>query len=391
MSRSRVFIGEGGKEKLGIAKAIFNDATCYTAPCHYHSSDQRILGVLNTVVSLENMQVQTWQYLKSLILLTLSMLFVTGATLTLLIRRQVTNPIVELLDHTKKIGELEFGTEIISRSRDEIGDLSRSFNDMTRKLERARKELEEWGHTLEHKVAERTMEIMRIQAQLIQSEKLASLGEIVAGIAHELNNPLTGVIVFSSLLEKDEKLSTTQKADVASILHESQRCARIVKGLLEFSRVTSPQKLKASVNTVLDDTLALIGTQSIFHDVNIRKNYLIDLKETLIDTNQIQQVFINILINAGQAMPEGGDLDIFTGMDDNHIVVSIRDTGCGISPEHVTRIFDPFFTTKGNAGTGLGLSVSYGIVESHGGAIEVSSAPSQGTEFTIRLPLTDEI
>jgi two-component system NtrC family sensor kinase len=305
----------------------------------------------------------------------------------MLIRRQVSRPIGEILTHTKKIGELEFGVEIPDLGRDEIGDLARSFNGMTRKLDRATKELEEWGHTLEQKVEERTAEIRHMQAQLIQSEKLASLGEIVAGIAHELNNPLTGVLVYSSLMAKDEKLSQTHKEDVAAIIHESQRCARIVKGLLKFSRVTSPQKLMASVNSVMDNTLALIGTQSIFHNVNIRKNYAPDMREILIDPNQVEQVFINLLINAGQAMPDGGNLDITTRVDGGRVTVSIKDTGCGIPPEHLPRIFDPFFSTKESAGTGLGLSVSYGIVESHGGTITVGSIVGKGTEFTVQLPL----
>jgi two-component system NtrC family sensor kinase len=387
LRRSRIIQAEGGRELLGISKPIFNDERCSSASCHFHPPDQNILGVLYTTVSLETMHARSAQYTQRLILLTFSMLFLIGATLTMLIRRQVSRPIGEILNHTKKIGELEFGTEIPDLGRDEIGDLARSFNGMTRKLDHATKELEEWGHTLEQKVEERTAEIRHMQAQLIQSEKLASLGEIVAGIAHELNNPLTGVIVYSSLMEKDEKLSATHREDVASIIHESQRCARIVKGLLKFSRVASPQKLMASVNSVMDNTLSLIGTQSIFHNVNIRKRYDADMRETLIDPNQIEQVFINLLINAGQAMPEGGNLDIITQVNAGHVTVSIRDTGCGIPPEHLPRIFDPFFSTKESAGTGLGLSVSYGIVESHGGTIKVESVVGKGTEFIVQIPL----
>jgi len=389
MSRSRLFRTAEGQEVLGITKAIYNQESCAAAPCHFHPPDQDILGVLDTAVSLERVRVQTQQYTRRLGALTLAMLLAAGLSLALLVRTLVTRPIRDILGHTRKVGELQLGEQLAVSSDDEIGHLARSFNTMTANLKAARDELQNWGHTLETKVGQRTQELRRMQAQLIRSEKLASLGEIVAGIAHELNNPLTGVLVLASLLEKDGRLDAELRDDAATIVHETQRCARIVKGLLDFSRVTEPQKVPANLNHLMEKSLALIGTQSIFHDVRIQRDYQKGLPPALVDPNQVEQVFINILLNAAQAMAGGGTLSLATRRTGAELSVAIADTGAGIRPEHLGRIFDPFFTTKEH-GTGLGLAVSYGIVENHGGRIEVESAVGRGTTFTVWLPSPGE-
>ncbi len=387
LERSRRFVGAGGREVLGFTQAIYNQPVCWNASCHEHPPDQNILGVLDTVVSLKRMQVQTRQYTQRLVALTTAMLLAIAASLTLLIERLVHRPIKEILAHTRRVGALDLASRVPVRSGDEIGVLATSFNEMTGRLQSAKDQLEDWARTLETKVEERTEELRRMQQQLIRSEKLASLGEIVAGIAHELNNPLTGILVLSSLLAETENLDPTRREDVETIVRESQRCARIVGGLLDFAKASPPQKILADLHDIMDSTLALIGTQSIFHDVRIEKRYTDALPRAWVDPNQIEQVFINILINAGQAMDGGGTLTIETGPEVDAIWVRIADTGCGIPREHLQKIFDPFFSTKENRGTGLGLSVSYGIIENHGGTIEVESRVGVGTVFTIRLPV----
>lgn len=389
MSRSRVFRNADGEEVLGITKAIYNQPICATAECHFHPPDQDILGVLDTAVSLQRVRVQTRKYTHRLTALTLAMLLAAGVSLTLLVRILVTRPIREILRHTRKVGELNLGEQLAVTTDDEIGDLARSFNAMTANLKAARDELQTWGRTLETKVEQRTRELERMQAQLIRSEKLASLGEIVAGIAHELNNPLTGVLVLASLMEKEGNLDPEVKEDLGTIVHETKRCARIVKGLLDFSRETAPQMVPADLNNVMEKSLALIGTQSIFHDVRIVRDYQDPLPPAMVDPNQIEQVFINMLLNAAQAMPAGGTLTLTTRAAGPQLTVAIADTGTGIPPEHQRRIFDPFFTTK-ERGTGLGLAVSYGIVENHGGRIDLESEPGKGTTFTIRLPASED-
>ncbi len=389
MNRSRVFRNADGEEVLGITKAIYNQPSCSAAACHFHPSDQDILGVLDTAVSLQRVRVQTRKYEHRLLALTLAMLVATGISLTLLVRTLVTRPIRDILRHTRKVGELHLGEQLAITSDDELGHLASSFNTMTVNLKAAQEELQNWARTLETKVETRTQELQRMQAQLIRSEKLASLGEIVAGIAHELNNPLTGVLVLASLLEQEGKLDPELQDDVATIVHETKRCARIVKGLLEFSRETTPQKTPADLTQIMEKSLALIGTQSIFHDVRIERDYEENLPRAMVDPHQLEQVFINILLNAAQAMSGGGTLTLSARTAGPDLRISIADTGAGIPAEHLGRIFDPFFTTKEH-GTGLGLAVSYGIVETHGGMIEVESRPEQGTTFAIRLPVSGE-
>ncbi len=387
MNRSRVFRGAGGVDVLGLTKAVYNQESCYGAPCHFHPADQNIVGVLDTVVSLERVREQTWAYGQRLVTLTFSMVLLIGASITLLVQYLVNRPVREILRHTKRVGELKLNSQTRVFSNDEIGELAQSVNEMTTSLRVTKGQLEDWAKTLETKVAERTEELRQIQDQLIRSEKLASLGEIVAGIAHELNNPLTGILVLASIMERRPDLDRDLREDLATVVHESKRCARIVKGLLDFSRVNQPQKSLADVNQILENTLALIGTQSIFHDVVFEKDYAPHLPAIMADANQLEQVFINLILNAGQAMPTGGTLRLETAGENGHLRIGISDTGCGIRPEHMQRIFDPFYTTKDTQGTGLGLSVSYGIVENHGGTIEVDSTPGAGTTFTIRIPI----
>ncbi|RQW76746.1 MAG: two-component sensor histidine kinase, partial [Geobacter sp.] len=215
----------------------------------------------------------------------------------------------------------------------------------------------------------------------------------VAGIAHEINNPLTGILLFSSMISKDEKLDPRHKSDLETVIRETERCAKIVRGLLEFSRESVPQKKWTSLNAVMMAALGLIKNQALFQNITIATDLSPDVPKIPADPNQLEQVFINILLNASHAMPGGGTLGIVTGYaeDRNYALVKISDTGHGIPAENLRKIFDPFFTTKENSGTGLGLSVSYGIVNNHGGTIEVESAVGEGTTFAIKLPIGNEL
>jgi PAS domain S-box-containing protein len=249
-------------------------------------------------------------------------------------------------------------------------------------------EVNEWGKNLEAKVSERTREIKQMQTQLIRSEKLVSLGRLVAGITHEINNPLTGILLFANLTSNSPNLDPLLKKDLAVIINEANRCAKIVNGMLDFSRESIPQKKPASLNNVMEATLVLIGQQSIFHNINFVRDYQPDLPLIPVDESQIERVFINMLLNAGQSMPGGGSIRIETYTENEEFnCVKITDTGTGITEENLGKIFDPFFTTKNDKGAGLGLSISYGIIERHGGKIEVQSNVREGTTFTIKLPL----
>ena len=391
MNRSRVFFDRQGKQVVGMAKAIYNEKSCYLSSCHFHSPKQRILGVLDIIVSLENMHTLIGYYRNKIILMTILMLLSISLAITFFTHRLVNRPVKNLLTQTKRVAQRDLDARVQNTSRDEMGELSEAFNQMTASLKSARLEREEWGRSLEAKVAARTQEIKQIQTQLIRSEKLVSLGRLVAGITHEINNPLTGILMFANLTSQSPQLDPALKSDIEVIINEAQRCAKIVRGLLDFSRESIPQKKPTSLNKVMDVTIALIGNQSSFHNIDIIRDYQPDLPLIPVDANQMEQVFINILLNASQSMPNGGSIHIKTYTEAaEHACLQISDTGEGIKEEDMEKIFDPFFTTKSDKGTGLGLSVSFGIIERHGGKIEVQSKINEGTTFTIKLPLTSQ-
>ncbi|MBV5339440.1 MAG: HAMP domain-containing protein [Deltaproteobacteria bacterium] len=390
-SKNRFFTLPDGTQVIGVTKAVPNEDSCSTADCHFHSNSDKSLGMVDIVVSLDVLRSDLTSYRNGIILLTLVLIILLGASLTFFTMRLVNHPVNELLRHTERLAQGQLDCELTPTSNDELGDLMRAFQLMTNNLRQARTDLEEWGRTLEEKVQERSEQLKRMQMQLVHTEKLASLGELVAGIAHEINNPLSGILIFSSLVAKDVRLDPALKTDIETISAEAQRCAGIVKGLLEFARDYQPQMLVCDINQVLVDSLRLVECQTVFQNVTIVRELDNNLPEIMADQNHLKQVFINIFINAGQAMQEmkQGELQIVTTPSDDPaggVVIRISDSGGGVPKEQLGKLFDPFFTTKGTGGTGLGLSVSYGIVQAHGGTITAESAPGKGTTFIIRLP-----
>ncbi|MCK9362004.1 MAG: ATP-binding protein [Syntrophales bacterium] len=388
MNRSRIFFDGQGRQVLGMAKAIYNEKSCYVSSCHFHPPRNEILGVLDIVVSLENMHALIRYYRNKIIVITVIILLSILLAIVFFTNRLVNRPLKNLLVQTKKIAVGNLDAVVENSSRDEVGELSDAFNKMTANLKTARRELEEWGKNLEAKVAERTNEIKQMQARLVRSEKLVSLGRLVAGITHEINNPLTGILMYADLAIRNPCLNASAQNDLNVILKESQRCAKIVRSLLSFSRESIPQKKPSSLNSVMDATIELVVSQASFQNIEIARDYQPDLPLIPFDENQMEQVFINILLNASQSMEDSGRILIRTYTDQDECVsLKITDTGAGIAEDDLEKIFDPFFTTKGEKGTGLGLSISYGIIERHGGKIEVQSTIGKGTTFVIKLPL----
>ncbi|MBJ6726563.1 sensor histidine kinase [Geomesophilobacter sediminis] len=385
-NRTRRFYRDG-TEYLGVTNAIYNEESCYTASCHFHPEEYRVLGILDVVVPLDKMHALQNAFRNRSIALTLLLIAITSLSLTLFTQKLVNRPVRELLDHTKRLSRGELDGKVPSFANDELGELAQSFNLMTANLKKAREELEGWGKNLEQMVEDRTREVTQIQAQLVRSEKLASLGELVAGIAHEINNPLTGILVYTSLVHGDEKLDPSLKEDVETVIRETKRCAEIVKGLLEFSRCSTPHLGNASLNAISDAALSIIEHQTLFQNIEVIREYDQTLAPLVVDPGQLEQVLVNIFLNAAQAMDGEGTLRIESGAEGGQAYIVISDSGCGIPESHLAKIFDPFFSTKENKGTGLGLSVSYGIIEKHGGTIEVHSQVGVGTTFTVRLPL----
>ena len=301
----------------------------------------------------------------------------------------IIQPVQKMVAATHQIADGDLNHKVEIQSQDEIGELASAFNQMTEKLKAANRELVDWGTTLEKKVEERTKELVEMQARLVQSEKLAGLGKLAAGIAHEINNPLGGILIYSHLLLEESKKDTSAYENLKKIVKETTRCKNIVKGLLEFSRPKEPEMMMTDINDAVLRAMAIFEPQVLFHNIEVRKE-LSELPRIVADSSQLQQVFTNIIANAAEAIAGNGILTIRTSLDKqtDRIKVEFTDTGHGIKPEDMKRLFEPFFTTKEvGKGTGLGLAISYGIVQKHQGSIEVRSKVGKGSTFTVILPV----
>jgi len=310
-----------------------------------------------------------------------------------LITRSITRPLGEMVDVTDSIAAGDLDHEVKVDSKDEIGKLAYSFNKMVASLRKMRQELEEWGNTLEQKVKSRTEELATMQNTLMQSQRLASVGKLAAGIAHEINNPLGGILVLSSLVMEELKEDDPHRENLQEVIKQTMRCRDIVKGLLQFSRQEKGKTEYVNINEVLTNTLSLIEKQALFHNIKVIKNFDQNIPSILGDNSQLQQVFMNVILNAVQAMAEVGEMTINTYHDTKNemAVVEIADTGCGIPEELIDRIFDPFFTTKEvGEGTGLGLAIAYGIVTKHQARMTVKSKVNEGTTVTIKIPVVED-
>jgi two-component system NtrC family sensor kinase len=267
---------------------------------------------------------------------------------------------------------------------------------MVKNLENAHQELKQWGKTLEKRVAERTEELRQAQYQLIQSEKLASLGKLAAVVAHEINNPLAGVLTYIKLLlriMKREPFPLDRIAEMGNYLSvmdtEMERVTRIVKDLLTFARQSKPEIENANINNILEKSLSLLENKLKLQNIKLQSMLDSTLPLVPCDFSQIQQALMNIIINGSEAMPQGGELTVKSSYlpDEAFVKIEVSDTGTGISEEHIPKIFDPFFSTKESGkGVGLGLSIVYGIINEHKGSIVVRSKLGKGATFVIKLP-----
>jgi two-component system NtrC family sensor kinase len=319
---------------------------------------------------------------------TIGFLLIIGITYYII--RNIIRPIGEMVTATRNIIAGRFDQEVRSDSPGEIALLAQSFNAMLKSLRQMKGDLEEWGRTLEEKVKLRTEELVAMQARVAQSERLASLGMLAAGVAHEVNNPLGGILALTVLSVEDMRDDDPNRENLEEVVRQTERCRDIVKGLLEFSRQSKGNTEPVDLNAVLEDTLSLVGKQAMFFNIQVVERLDPELPPVIADSSQFQQVFMNILMNAVQAMAERGTITIVTRHDAaaSFVEVAISDTGHGIPPEQIDRIFDPFFSTKASGqGTGLGLSIAYGIVTTHRGTISVQSEVGKGSTFTIRMPV----
>jgi two-component system, NtrC family, sensor kinase len=331
--------------------------------------------------------VRTDVMLTFLVVCVIGLLIVFG--LTYLITRRTISPLEEMVAATKTIAAGDLSVRVSVASRDEIGDLAGSFNDMLSSLQATKSELEEWGRTLEQKVQERTDQLGAVQAQMVRSEKLASIGRLAAGVAHSINNPLGGILSLSMLALESCPDDAALRHDLDTIARQALRCREIVKGLLDFSHQSDARAIRTDANIIIDGAVQLLQRQAVFHNITIERRAQPGLPAVLVDPGQLQEVVTNLCVNAVDAMEAGGTLTVETASTATppEVLIRVTDTGKGIPPDAMPYLFEPFFTTKTvGKGTGLGLAIVHGIITRAGGRVEVnSSAP--GTTFTIHLPV----
>ncbi|MDP3544507.1 MAG: ATP-binding protein [Elusimicrobiota bacterium] len=489
--RTRVFrLQPGGPRTLGIINPIYNAPSCWTAACHAHPRSQVVLGVLDVTLPLTAIDREIRRAQLEVVIFALSAILALSVIVAFLVKRWVDVPVADLLAATQRVAGGDLRYTIEEKSDDELGMLARSFNNMTAKLSEAR-------------------------LQLFQSDKLASLGRLAAGVAHEINNPLTGVLTYSSFLLKRTKAQPELQEDLKVIVRETLRSREIVKSLLDFARQSVPKKTEADVNEIVARAATVVESQLALNHVKLVLVPDRSIPKAAVDANQIQQVFINLFVNASDAIgPKGGTITVSSaalslspvgitqikkaqcpkrhslvegevridgkpsvrlkarhdgnegfiylnsmyGMGGHHygipvddkkelalacpecsssliqpnrecprcgapvyafespprglvegcsrkgcpwqrwedvdatgakefVEVRVHDDGCGIAKEHLPKIFEPFYSTKGQTGTGLGLSVIWGIVDNHNGSIAVESEAGAGTTFVLRLPV----
>jgi two-component system NtrC family sensor kinase len=396
-SRARVFQGLDGRRKLAMVTPFYNEAACTGAACHARPEERHVLGVLYLAMDAEPVDQQVAATRRNAMLWAAVETLLIGGLIVVFIRRVVSRPIRVLIRGTQSVAAMDLDRRIEINSGDEFGELARAFDLMRQRLQAALAEINEFTHVLEDRVAERTRQLGFAQRKLIQSDRMASLGQLAASVAHEINNPIAGVLNFNMLMERiltPDDIPAGRLADfrkyVRASVSELQRVGRIVSDLLAFSRQSSPVRTDADLSGIVSQTAALLGHKFELAGVRLDLRLADALPPLRCDASQIQQVVVNLLMNAVEASKAGGTVEIKTENfpDEKAIELVVSDSGVGIPEENLVRVYEPFFSTKGEGkGVGLGLAVVYGIVKAHGATIDVSSAPGEGATFRIRFPL----
>ncbi len=361
----------GGNQWIGRAYVVNN---------WYITAYEPIKNISNNVIGILYVGVLEQKYLDMrnqaitafVIISIFVILFSIG--LSYLLSRSISIPVHKLVNASKELASGNLNTKVEKTSNDEIGSLADAFNYMAYALKERDEQLKEFT-----------------RKKFMESERLALIGQLSANVAHELNNPLQGIVTYSHLLLERNSIDDPTKQTLQKIVVQANRSRDIIRGLLDFSRQRKPDKTLCNINNLLTESLSFLENQALMQNIKIVTHFEDDIPSIVIDPSQVQRVFINMIVNAAEAMNGNGQLSMTTihNQVKKFIEIVISDTGSGITEENLEKIFDPFFTTKETGhGVGLGLAISYGIIKEHGGSISVESEVGKGTTFTIRLPIT---
>jgi two-component system NtrC family sensor kinase len=396
--RFRIYKANGSRV-LGVINPIENQPSCSNAACHAHPASQQILGVLDTNLSLAradaNLRESTW------LMAIYTLIAVVGISILtwVFVWRLVHRPVKALTAATHRLREGDLGHQITVHSEDEVGELAEAFNLMSLRLRDANEEITTWARTLEVRVEQKTGELRKAHEHLLRAEKMASIGKLAAVVAHEVNNPLSGILTYAKLirkwiengdLERNPERLHEAKQCLELIAAESRRCGDLVRNLLTFSRVAPMNLTWVDLNPVIERCLKLVQHQLEMNNIQWQADLDPDLPQAHCDSAQIEQVLLALVMNAIDAMPRGGNLTVASRPlpESRQIELLVKDDGMGIAPDLLPRLFEPFMTTKESGkGVGLGLAISKSIVERHRGQIVVDSEAGRGTCFHIFLPV----
>ncbi len=396
-----IFSNNGNIRHLVIRTPILNEQSCYTANCHFHTETDEVLGSLIIKMPLDEMDNVVNKSSTDFILIAFFITLLLGLILIVFTRKRIKDPLYSIIQASDAFskGNMNIRLEIKPNLVEDLKMVSLAFNNLLENIDNTTKELQNWSQQLEYKVQRKSEELSEAQNELVHVERIASLGKLSSSVAHEINNPLSGILVYTKLIHKqlasyefDHPKKETIFKHLSLVESETKRCGDIVKGLLDFSRKDQEGFENMSLHHILDATYELMTHSIKMADASFVKSFEAVSDMVFCSPNQIKQAIVALLVNASEAIHDNGEIIIKTSNSATDlIVVEVIDNGTGIAPDDIPNIFEPFFSRKRDAsGIGLGLAIVHGIIQNHKGKINVKSEMGKGTTMSIILPLIKE-